>query len=476
MPKFMIEYSPAQWNAPAGGVATSWATPYGGLHVQTPENLIGPSFTPAVNNFFFRNAELRTRPAFKQLLPGPDGANFILGCGSFLSRNQVWHTFCMTPRGLFQLKTNAFAETAAGRNPWVFLGGGPLGTAPVNWIVLNGILYYSNGGVHLSAWDGAASQAVRDVNFSGLNPSQPAGPGGQTASATVGAFFLGELDNHIITAYTNESVNGRRSITVGWSNSGFNPVASAITTLWASATAYGVGTRILDSNGNVQVAVLGGTSGGSQPVWNRDLNVTTADNTVLWANAGPNGGFPTNLGTIGATFDPGVSVNAGFNDFLDVPDIITGLMTLGREGFVFRQNGITHMTPTGKGVLPFDFNHMWSSQNGIGNVYPFTIAQYGNTGIFISFEQIYQITPGGLQPIGGGARDAIMTDLSNATGSPKASIDRGFNLGYTFLHYHLRIPLSNGTRSYIFSLEENNWTSWTETNVWPTGQSNECWV
>lgn len=410
MAPFVIDYSPSQWNAPAGGVATSWSTPYGGLHVQTPENMIGPSFTPAVNNFFFRNSELRTRPAFKQLMQGPDGNNIILGCGSFLSASQVWHTFSFTPRGLFQLKTNWPQEQQAGRNPWVYLGGPALSTAPIAWQAFDGVLYYTNGS-HLSAWDGQANAPITDVAFSGTVFPPPAN------QTVVGGAFLGELDSHLFLAYVRTNTGG---------------------------------------------------------------NITIQPNTIQWSNAGfqptLNGVFGANLGTIGATFDANVNPNAGFNNFIDVPDLITGLMTIGREMLIFRQNGITQVTPTGQGTAPFDFNHMWASQNGVGSIYPFTIAQYGGTGIFISFEQIYQITPSNLQPIGGGARDAIMTDLANATGSPKASIDRGFALGYTYLNYHLRIPLANSTRSYVFSIEDNNWTSWTESGVWPTGIPNECWI
>jgi hypothetical protein len=233
-----------------------------------------------------------------------------------------------------------------------------------------------------------------------------------------GGVFLAELDSHVIIAYVNETpVNGapqRLANRIRWSNTGFNPIL--------------------------------------------------------------NGVFGANLGTLGATFDPSINVSSGFNDFLDVPDIITGLMTLGRVGYLFRQNGVTEFTPTGQGQAPFDFNHMWASQNGIGSVYPFTIAQYGNMGVFVCFEQIYQITASTLQPIGGGARDAIITDLNNATGSPKASIDRGFKLGYTYLIYHLRIPQTNGTKSWIFSVEDSHWESWFETGVWPTGIPNESWI
>jgi hypothetical protein len=206
---------------------------------------------------------------------------------------------------------------------------------------------------------------------------------------------------------------------------------------------------------------------------------------VRWSNSGFNpvsagGVFGANLGTVGATFDPTINVNAGLNDMLDVPDIITGMMTLGRTGFIFRQNGITELFPTGKGIAPFDFNHQWASQNGVGNVYPFAIAQYGNTGIFVSFEDIYQVGPGMLKAIGGGARDDILSDLSVATGAPKAAIERGFHMGFSYPIYHLRIPIDvNGTgvtRSYVYSFDDENWTRWTTTGVLPTGISNECWV
>lgn len=411
MAPFKIVYSPDEWGSPPGGVATQWTNPYGGIHTQAPPNTIGPQFSPGMNNMMLRNAQISSRPAFKQLLPGPDGVNLILACGSFLSNNHVWHTFSMTPRGLFQLQPNWATIVPLGQNPWQFLGGPTLSTAPVNWAPLAGILYYSAGN-HLSAWDGAAVSPLTDVAFLGSTNPPPA------ATTVFGGIFLGELDNRILIAYVTETQNGASATFANrmrWSNIGFNPTS-------------------------------------------------------------PSTGFGGNLGTAGATFDPGIFPSAGENDFLDVPDIITGLMTVGRTGYLFRQNGITEFTPTGQASAPFDFNHLWASQNGVGNVYPFTVAQYGNMGIFISFEQIYQITPGSLSPIGGGARDAILADLAQATGSPKASFDRGFQLGISYLVYHLRIPTSTGTRSWVFSVEDNHWFPWTETGVWPTGIPNECWV
>lgn len=408
---FNVVYSPDNWSAPAGGVATQWTTPFGGLHVQAPDNTIGPQYSPALSNVILRNSEIRTRPQFRQAFGGPDGTAPVLAVGSFLSKQQILHTFAVTGRGLFQLKTNAIDEMGRGNNPWSFVGPSlAQNNVPVSWASYAGILYYANFN-NLWAWDGAF-EGVLGIAFTG--PSLNVGP----PFFTIGAIFVAELDNHILLAYVYETLGGVTTILpnrIRWSNNGFNPTNAA--------------------------GVFGG-----------------------------------NVGTAGATFDPTINVNAGLNDFLDVPDIITGVMTLGRVGYIFRQNGITELTATGRGIAPFDFNHLWASQHGIGNVYPFSIAQYGNMGIFISFEQIYQITTGGLNAIGAGARDAIMADIANAVGPPKASLDRGFTLGYTYLHYHLRIPQAGGTKSYVFSVEDNNWTTWFTTGVWPTGMSNECWI
>lgn len=63
--------------------------------------------------------------------------------------------------------------------------------------------------------------------------------------------------------------------------------------LWKASTAYTVGTRIVDSNGNVEqvYSIKGtGTSGTTQPTWSTTLGGQTTDNPganqVVWQNAG----------------------------------------------------------------------------------------------------------------------------------------------------------------------------------------------
>lgn len=414
---FEIHYSPADWDAPPGGIAQAWSTPYGGLNVQAPENLIGPSYSPALNNVIFRNSELRSRPAFSSYLPGPDGQNPILGVSSFLSKNSVWHTMAFSSNGMWQLIANAQLAVNQGQSPWARLGGPPLGTNPVAVRTFQNVLYYTNGFGHLSAWDGAAQSPITDVAFSGSTFPLPSNYTGTTFSS----LFLGELDNHMLMAYTVEN------------------------------------------------AYTGGVLTGA----------TTFPQRIRWSNIGfnpsLNGVFGANLGTGGATFDPSVNVNAGLNDFLDVTDFITGMMYLGRMGYIFRQQGITEINPTGNGTAPFDFNHLWASEHGIGNVYPLTIDQYGSYGMFTAANNIYQISPGTVQPIGGGARDAIMLDLSFATAPPTGVIIPSYSVYRVYLVYKLFIPQGNGTRVYVYSFDDNNWTSWFLSNI-NIGKPAGCWI
>jgi hypothetical protein len=367
----------------------------------------------------FRNAELRSRPAFGLYLPGPDGSNPILAVGSFLSKNLVWHTVAFTISGMFQLSGQAQILISQGHNPWIRLGGPPLSSAnPVAIRTFQNILYYTNGSGHLSAWDGSVGAPIQDVAFTGGTYPLP----NNYAGATYSSLFLGELDSHLIMSYTTELTYTAGSVTasttypqrIRWSNIGFNPTLNNV--------------------------------------------------------------FGGNLGTAGATWDTSINLNAGSNDFLDVTDIITGQMFLGRMGYLFRQNGITEINPTGNGLAPFDFNHLWASEHGIGNVYPETIAQYGSYGAFISTDNIYQITPGNVNAIGKGARDAIMLDLSLAVAPPTACIVDSYATYRVYLAYKLLIPMPDGsTRIYLYSFEDANWTRWSVSGV-TMGTPVGCWI
>ena len=168
--------------------------------------------------------------------------------------------------------------------------------------------------------------------------------------------------------------------------------------------------------------------------------------------------------------------NAGFNDFLDCPDLITGLATVGIQGYLFREQGITQFSPSGIGLLPFTFDHLWASDHGVGNVYPWSIAQYGPYLCFISVEQIYQIGINSFAPIGGMARDAILTDLASANSTPTANIVGNLISGYSNFGYLISIPQTYGTRHYFFSLEDSRWERWTTSNHIQTSREAEVWI
>lgn len=171
-------------------------------------------------------------------------------------------------------------------------------------------------------------------------------------------------------------------------------------------------------------------------------------------------------------WNPASNVGAGFNDMLDVPDQILGLAPIGRVGFVYRTNGITEITPVGKGTQPFNFDHMWASNNGIGNIYPYTLAIYGPNSVFIAKDEIYYMTIGALNTVGGGARDEIYADLNNAAAQPIAGIFPRTTETYVHLCYELAIPQIGGCKFWRLDLNTKSWFPWFTSNKYLTSSQN----
>jgi hypothetical protein len=65
---------------------------------------------------------------------------------------------------------------------------------------------------------------------------------------------------------------------VVWNNLGHS--------FWQAGILYAAGQAIIDSNGEIQVATVGGTSGLQQPAWNEGGNSTTLDASLAWRNDG----------------------------------------------------------------------------------------------------------------------------------------------------------------------------------------------
>lgn len=428
--------------------------PWEGNISEVPENMMPDSASPNCQNFLFRQAEIRTRPRISVgVLGAPDGYPIDL-IETFLDGNNVTHTVIVTRTGLWQLNPNVSNNT---KKPWNLIGSFPVQPGPdvpaAFQVFLNKI-YWTNGGINLWSWDGIQS---------------------------VGSPFP-----------------------------------------WPKSSRVFLNTRVIDSNGNVEICTQAGNTGSVVPTWSATIGQPTTDtatlNPAMWVNNGkpaPANGFwgtavvDANAGiTSGGFFlgtmdsrllmlstvegsglsgqsfaqrirwspsglpsiwDPNVNIGAGYNDFLEVPDVITGFMTIGNKtGFVFRVNGITEITSVGSGILPFDFNHLWASERGIGNVLPFSVANYGPVGMFISSDDIYNISLGGFQKASSGSRTDIMSDINNASSTPIASMIPRLSNNYIYLMYVLCIPMGSDTKFWIYSLDDHSWAPCLKKNCFVT--------
>lgn len=154
--------------------------------------------------------------------------------------------------------------------------------------------------------------------------------------------------------------------------------------------------------------------------------------------------------------DDWTGFSSGFNDLEEVPDEITGLAALGRNGFIFRTNGITGMYPTGIGAIPFRFEHFSYSDRGVGNVHPYSLAVYGDVAVFVASDDIYYLTGGTLTRIAGNSKKKIFADLDQASGDQIVGfIIPKMGAGFDFLSYWLSIPGKDVT--WVYHYDEQNW-------------------
>jgi hypothetical protein len=418
--------------------------PWKGVDVSKPENLLDPASTPLTQNFIMKNGELRTRPIQKLSIPGLPDNSIPNALHTFSDSNNVVHTVVVSSSGLWQLNRSWMATLALKqpKKAWAKVGTFPqqpgLNVISDHVVFVNKF-FWTNGGSQLWSWDGITSAGF-------LSP-------------------------------------------------------------WQKNHQYYIGNQIQDSNGNWQVVTTAGISGAAHPVWSNTVGTTTADGTgsLVWSYNGiprlANGGIQsvavvdvTNKITAGAYFlgqlnasllmlntvengsnfaqrirwspsgipniwDPNVNIGAGFEDLLETPDAITGCLFVGSTGLIARINGTTEVSTGSSGINPFVFNHFWASAHGIGNIYPFSMAQYGPIGMFISQDDIYEYSLGGFKDIGGGALDAIFNDLANTSGNPIADLCPVYKNNYIYLQYVLIIPLGTVTKVWRYSVKDKSWQS-----------------
>ena len=177
---------------------------------------------------------------------------------------------------------------------------------------------------------------------------------------------------------------------------------------------------------------------------------------IRWCNAG-------NV----TQWDPSLYTGAGFNDLLDVSDEITGTLTIGSIGYVLRKNGITQVTPTGNGIQPWYFNHLWASQHGIGLHYPHTESQYGSLGFLLAYDNVYIFTPSSVDPIGDRVMDQIVSDLElvdiTTNANVFAFVHPNVSGGYRHFCYSIFIVLgyTPGMIVWTYDIDKKNWVRWT---------------
>jgi hypothetical protein len=89
---------------------------------------------------------------------------------------------------------------------------------------------------------------------------------------------------------------------VTWVNQGATSVTLAS---WLATHAYTKNTRIIDSNGDVEIVSVAGTSAGTTPIWRTIPGATTTDGGVTWTNAGvsPYAALAAAGGTSGTIID-----------------------------------------------------------------------------------------------------------------------------------------------------------------------------
>jgi hypothetical protein len=397
--------------------------PFGGLNVEAPANIIPDTQSPSFLNFILRNNELRSRWNFisppigfgGNIFPFPLGSGPVLGLFSFEDSNGTTHTVCWSATGFWQLQPLSYRQANPNSNPWVQIpGNNPMQIGiPISYGAFADSLYWCNGNQFLQAWDGIATTlTATDSNGVSFNNQAQI-----TATNFPWAIAPVSIGGYYLSELASHLLMARITATDGTTTVNYPQ------RLWWSSSGYA----------KVSPAIS---------AWDITVNGT----------------------------------GGGYNDFLDTPDFITGLATTGIQGYLFRTNGISQFTPTGNGVLPFNFDHLWASTRGIGAAYPWSIASYGPNICFVSYEQIWQIGINSFQPIGGTARDAIILDLYNSTGTPTASIRSNLRLGYVYWGYQIEIPQSNGTKYYFFAFEDQNWSTWMVSGNIQTCRSEEVYI
>ena len=159
------------------------------------------------------------------------------------------------------------------------------------------------------------------------------------------------------------------------------------------------------------------------------------------------------------------SFDAGVSDLFNDLGPINGGLKLFQSGYVWQQNGIVQMIPTGTAAEPFYLLPLSAKSKGLTCQYSL-VANGESIASYVGKDNIYNFdgtssTPIGDQPLQGrsrlGARSRIFADLMQATpNSILGFVTTSIN-GNTFNAYWLVIP---NVSVWIYNYEEMNWARW----------------
>jgi hypothetical protein len=414
-----------------GNFSIEYEGPYLGLDVQKPATLISDKASPAMLNMMLRNAEIRSRPAQLQFATAADNKP-ILGLTNFVDINGTYHFVYWAGQRMFQYNPVTFP------NPFDIVGNAAPGDMKQNTVQYRAF----------------ANKIFYTTLSQQITPPQPGGGGVKPGSINPFVGYWDGIAGAPVFTQTQYDASVTQSI-AGIAAASSAAVSGTLAQWYPKIIAplagpLALGAQFLgELNNQIILANVNMLDQATGTIYN-------LPNLIWWSANG-----------LPFQWDPTQNTSAGFNALFDVSDLITGLMTMGVAGYLFRSYGISQFSPSGSAVAPFQFNHLWASEHGIGNVLPWSIAQYGSQGAFISQDNIYSLGLTNVQQIGGTARDAIMQDLADmiagasfSPGTAYAAILPIFKKGYVYLTYQIFIPFEDFMRMWVYSFEDKNWMKW----------------
>ena len=152
----------------------------------------------------------------------------------------------------------------------------------------------------------------------------------------------------------------------------------------------------------------------------------------------------------------GNPTGAGFNQFADISDYLTGIFITPGSAIILKTQGIDYITPLSSGASPFDFAHISNTPAGEGCQDMRLQCQYDQIGMFVGNTNVFQFS-GGIQPVGDKIKDRLLADAQyigcdsrDCVGSTLYQ-DLGYNKAMTLFLFMVKSTV------YIYSMQSGTW-------------------